>query len=48
MVFVRPDLVVEIDFRAWTGDGKLRHASFKGMRDDADHVEIFKFDDSDG
>lgn len=36
LVFARPDLVAEIEFRAWTDDGRLRHASFKGLRDDAD------------
>jgi bifunctional non-homologous end joining protein LigD len=32
--FVRPDLVAEIEFRGWTGDKHLRHASFRGTRDD--------------
>lgn len=32
--FVRPDLVAEVEFRAWTGAGQLRHASFRGLRDD--------------
>jgi bifunctional non-homologous end joining protein LigD len=40
--WVRPELVAEIAFRAWTDDGKLRHASFKGIRDDADAGEIFE------
>ncbi|NKF34020.1 ATP-dependent DNA ligase, partial [Pseudomonas sp. BGM005] len=26
-VFVRPELVAEIEYRTWTHDGKLRHAS---------------------
>ncbi|NEI06145.1 ATP-dependent DNA ligase [Rhizobium leguminosarum] len=36
-VFVDPKLVAEIEYRAWTHDGKLRHASYKGLRaqDDA-------------
>lgn len=38
--FVRPDLVAEVDFRAWTGDGNLRHASFKGLREDKDPREV--------
>lgn len=32
--FVRPELVAEVEFRAWTGDGHLRHASFRGLRED--------------
>lgn len=32
-IFVAPTIVAEIEFRAWTHDGKLRHSSFKGLRD---------------
>jgi bifunctional non-homologous end joining protein LigD len=32
--YVRPELVAEVDFRAWTADGLLRHASFRALRDD--------------
>lgn len=34
LVFVAPRHVAEVEFRAWTGDGHLRHASFRGLRDD--------------
>ncbi|MBW4656622.1 MAG: non-homologous end-joining DNA ligase [Kaiparowitsia implicata GSE-PSE-MK54-09C] len=44
MRWVEPTLSAEIAFRAWTNDGKLRHASFKGVRDDADAGEIFVID----
>jgi bifunctional non-homologous end joining protein LigD len=32
--WVRPELLAEIWYRAVTDDGRLRHASFKGMRED--------------
>ena len=32
--FARPELVAEIEFTEWTGDGMLRHPSYKGLRDD--------------
>ncbi|WP_296038148.1 DNA ligase D, partial [uncultured Agrobacterium sp.] len=32
--YVKPELVAEVEFRGWSGDGNLRHASFKGLRDD--------------
>jgi bifunctional non-homologous end joining protein LigD len=34
VAFVRPELVAEVEFRAWTADGHLRHASFRGLRED--------------
>ena len=33
-IWVKPRLVAEISFTEWTSDGKLRHPSFKGLRDD--------------
>jgi bifunctional non-homologous end joining protein LigD len=44
MRWVEPAIAAEVAFRAWTGDGKLRHASFKGVRDDADAGEIYQLD----
>jgi bifunctional non-homologous end joining protein LigD len=29
-------LVVDVAFTAWTRDGRLRHPSYKGIRDDLD------------
>lgn len=34
--YVRPELVAEVEFRTWTADGHLRHASFRGLREDKD------------
>jgi bifunctional non-homologous end joining protein LigD len=32
--WVRPVLVAQVQYRAWTGDRLLRHAAFKGLRED--------------
>jgi bifunctional non-homologous end joining protein LigD len=32
--WVRPQLVVQVQYRAWTGDRLLRHGAFKGLRED--------------
>ena len=32
--WVRPELVAEVAFSEWTGDGKIRHPSFQGLRED--------------
>jgi bifunctional non-homologous end joining protein LigD len=33
-VWVEPALVVEVAFTEWTQDGRLRHPSFQGLRED--------------
>ncbi|TAV48370.1 ATP-dependent DNA ligase [Rhizobium leguminosarum] len=43
-VFVDPKLVAEIEYRAWTHDRKLRHASYKGLRDAQDNATIYEMD----
>ena len=44
IVWVQPVLIAEIAFRAWTADGKLRHAAFKGLRERQDNADVFKLD----
>jgi bifunctional non-homologous end joining protein LigD len=29
-----PELVADVEYGSWTADGRLRHPTFKGLRDD--------------
>jgi len=44
IVWVEPTLIAEIEFRAWTTDGKLRHPSYKGLRERQDNADVFRVD----
>ncbi len=39
-VFVRPALVAEVEFSAWTAKGSVRHAIFRGLREDRNPKEV--------
>jgi bifunctional non-homologous end joining protein LigD len=39
-VWVEPKLVAEVEFRGFTDDGLLRHASYKGLRNDKNPREV--------
>ena len=39
-VWVEPVLVVEVEYTEWTRDGRLRHPSYKGLRDDVPAEEV--------
>ena len=41
-VFVEPRFVCEVEFTEWTSDGKLRHPSFKGLREDKDPRDVVR------
>ena len=42
VVWVQPTLIAEIEYRAWTDDGKLRHASYKGLRERQDNADVYR------
>lgn len=39
-IYVEPKLVCEVEFSEWTGDGRLRHPSFQGLREDKPAVDV--------
>ncbi len=38
--WVKPDLVAEVEFGAWTSDHILRHAAFIGLREDKEAADV--------
>ncbi len=40
--WVKPDLVGEVEFTEWTTDGRLRHPSFQGLREDKPAAEVVR------
>jgi bifunctional non-homologous end joining protein LigD len=40
--WVRPELVAQIGFTEWTGDGQLRHPRFLGLRDDKRPADVVR------
>ena len=40
--WVRPEIVCEMSFTEWTGDGSMRHPTFEGLREDKDPQQVHK------
>ncbi|WP_242395757.1 DNA ligase D [Anaeromyxobacter oryzisoli] len=40
--WVKPELVAEVAFTEWTSDGKIRHPSFQGLREDKRPEEVVR------
>ena len=40
--WVKPDLVCEVVFTEWTGEGKIRHPSFQGLRADKKPKQVVR------
>ena len=47
LVMTGPAFVCEVEYRAWTHEGKLRHPSYKGLRDqeEGDGAEVYRLPD---
>jgi len=43
-VWLKPELVAQIEFTEWTPDGHLRHSKFVGLREDKDAREVVRED----
>jgi DNA ligase D-like protein (predicted ligase) len=39
-VWLKPELVAQIEFTEWTPDGHLRHSKFVGLREDKDAMQV--------
>jgi bifunctional non-homologous end joining protein LigD len=40
--WTKPDLVGEVQFAEWTGDGVMRHPSWRGLRPDKSPDEVVR------
>jgi ATP-dependent DNA ligase len=43
-IWLKPQLVAQIEFTEWTPDGHLRHSKFVGLRDDKEPLKVVRED----
>lgn len=41
-IWVRPELVADVEFAAWTVEGRVRHARFKGLRPNVNPQDVHR------
>jgi ATP-dependent DNA ligase len=41
-IWLKPDLLAQVEFTEWTPDGHLRHSKFVGLRDDKDVRSVIR------
>ena len=41
-IWVKPAMMVEVDFHGWTDGDRVRHASFHGVREDKSAKEVVR------
>ena len=41
-VWAEPELVIEAEFALWTSSGRLRAATYRGLRDDKDPADVVR------
>ena len=42
VVFLKPEMVAEVEFRGWTADAHIRHAAFRGLREDKRPTDVVR------
>ncbi|NSZ10108.1 MULTISPECIES: non-homologous end-joining DNA ligase [Agrobacterium] len=42
VIWIEPTLIAEIEYRAWTTNGQLRHAAYKCLREIQDNAEVYR------
>ncbi len=45
VLFAQPTLIIDVEYRAGTHDGKLRHPSYKGLLEVQDNAAIYRMDE---